>query len=249
MEHAPHRRVTLDTSAGQLQTSFVDVSDQGITWVAEEDGEACVTVPWAECAAVVAYDDGSRRVIGRDGMSVLLFPERWDRWEALRSAVDTRVPPGCWAPQRQAPSRAATEPPVVEVRATSDAAWLTVGVALLVFVGLMGAASQAQGFHLASLAVLAPFAALSALPLAYVRRRRARREAGLQPIRVRRYRGVASWPTRYVVVVLALSAPAAAWAGLAGAWLVAAALAGVVVRAVKELHRRSQRNGIAQLHS
>ena len=117
---------------GQLQTSYVDVSDEGITFVAEQAG-ACVTVPWTECTALVAYDDGTRRLVGRDGFAFTLFPERWDRWDQLRAEVDRRVPAGRTSRQRTAPNREAPRPPVVEVTGTSDGAWITLSVVGLLF--------------------------------------------------------------------------------------------------------------------
>lgn len=227
---------------GQLQTNYVDVSDQGITCVYEREGGATVTVLWDDCTAVVAFSDGALRVIGKDGMAIVLYPERWDRWDQLRAAIEMRVPAGRWAPQRHTPSREAPRPPVVQVQPTSDGAWIAVGVVCLAFTALMVVASQSEGFDPVALAVLLPILAVSALPIGHVRRRRARLRAGLEPVRIRRYTGVASWPTRYVVASLALAVPGAAAAWLSQIWIVGVGLTAIAIRAGRELRRRHQRD-------
>lgn len=62
-------------AAGQLQTSYVDVSERGPTLVDEGLGGGSFCIRWKDCTAVLAYDDGARRIIGRDGFAVLLVPE------------------------------------------------------------------------------------------------------------------------------------------------------------------------------
>jgi hypothetical protein len=131
---------------------------------------------------------------------------------------------------------------VVQVQPASDGAWIAVGVVCLAFTALMVVASQSEGFDPVALAVLLPILAVSALPIGHVRRRRARLRAGLEPVRIRRYTGVASWPTRYVVASLALAVPGAAAAWLSQIWIVGVGLTAIAIRAGRELRRRHQRD-------
>ena len=224
---------------GQLQDSYVDLTDDGITLVSEAAGGG-LTVLWSQCSAVIGYDDGTRRVVGLDGFSFALFPERWDRWDQLRAAVDRLTPVGCYTHQGPAPERPAPSRPLVEVKGTSDAAWIAVGAACLLFAALLVAAAVADRDP-TILSVSAVLAILGALPIWHVVRRRRRQRQGLDPVRVRRYKGVATWPTRYVVAWLVVSVGCAAWVWLAGVWVLGVLFTGAAVRAGRELSRRRAR--------
>jgi hypothetical protein len=232
-----------EPARGQVQSSYVQVSDEGLTWVWEGTDPRSVSIRWDECAAVVAYPDGSRRVVGSDGSTVTLFPERWDRWDQLKAAVEGRVPSGRWAPQRDDLERETPRPPLIKVTRTSDAAWITIGAGLLFFTGLLTVTSQMSGLDLTALLVLLPFVGLSCLPFWTVARRRARTRAGTEPVRVRRYRGVASWPTRFVTLALIASSAVCVLAAVGHVWFGAVLAMGATGRAAHELSRRRARAG------
>jgi hypothetical protein len=226
---------------GLLQTSFVDVSDDGATVVFEGGERVAATVKWSQCVAALGYDDGSRVLIGRDGFRIALHPEWWARYEELRAYVDRRLPPGTWAPQGPAPERRQPQAPVLPKEPTSSGAWIALSVALWLMALLFGWAAVTDGVDVGVLTVAVVVAALGALPAVHVARRRQRQRAGLARPAVRRYRGVAVWPTWLVACGLI---PSAALALVAVAtmqpWPVIGGL-GLALACAKELRRRRLR--------
>jgi hypothetical protein len=51
-----------------------------------------VTVPFADCAAVLRWEDGSRRLIGIDGFQVAVAPWEWHEGAAAVGLLDRAVP-------------------------------------------------------------------------------------------------------------------------------------------------------------
>jgi len=227
--------------AGQLQNTFVDVSDAGISLVDERVGGLAATIVWSQCTAALGYDDGSRVLFGRDGFNIRLYPERWGRYDELRVYVDRHLPAGCWAPQGPAPERSQPQPLLVEQTATSSSVWMILAGALWVFALVLFGAAFTDGVDplLASLGI--GLVALGALPAVHVVRRRNRRAAGLEPTRARRYRGVDVWPTWLVGSGMAFSVVAV---GVGLALRHPFALFGACALALacgRELRRRHQR--------
>lgn len=191
--------------AGQLQNTYVDVSDEGISVVDERVGGLAATIVWSECTAALGYDDGSRVLFGRDGFNIRLHPERWSRYDELRVYVDRHLPAGSWAPQGPAPERSQPQPLLVEQPATSSSVWFVLSGALWLFALLFFGAAFMDGVDLAVVGFGLVFAALGVLPIVHIGRRRSRRAAGLKPTRARRYRGVDVWPTWLVGSGMAFS--------------------------------------------
>jgi hypothetical protein len=178
--------------AGQLQNTYVDVSDEGISVVDERVGGLAATIVWSQCTAALGYDDGSRVLFGRDGFNIRLHPERWSRYDELRVYVDRHLPAGSWAPQGPAPERPPPQPLLVEQTATSSSVWMILAVALWFFALLLFAAAFTDGVDPLLVSLGIGTAALGGLPAVHVVRRRGRRRAGLEPIHGRRYAGSTS---------------------------------------------------------
>ena len=191
--------------AGQLQNTYVDVTDEGISVVDERVGGLAATIVWSQCTAALGYDDGSRVLFGRDGFNIRLHPERWSRYDELRVYVDRHLPASAWAPQGPAPERSQPQPLLVEQPATSSSVWFVLSGALWLFALLLFGAAFTDGLDLAVVGAGLVFAALGVLPIVHIRRRRSRRAAGLNPTRARRYRGVDVWPTWLVGSGMAFS--------------------------------------------
>ncbi|GAA2157709.1 zinc protease [Humibacillus xanthopallidus] len=66
------------------------VGDHGIQAVAPSGS---VTVPFDDVAGLVAYPDGGRRLISRDGWSLTVEPALLQRGNVLTAALEARVPP------------------------------------------------------------------------------------------------------------------------------------------------------------
>jgi zinc protease len=183
---------------GQLQTTYLEVSADGITWV-EEKADQRATIRWPECTAAVGYDDGSRILFGRDGFRIALFPERWARFEELRKYVDIHLPVGVWAPQGAAPERRKPAPIRTAKPPTSSGVWILLSVAVWLLALMCLGISVDAGFHPGTFGSAVALAALGCLPVVHVVRRRTRRRAGLELALIRRYRGVRVWPTWLVI--------------------------------------------------
>jgi hypothetical protein len=62
------------------------IGPDGVTWALHD--RACRTVRWDECAAGLCWDNGARRVIGPDGLGVVVHPWAWIDGERLPILVD-----------------------------------------------------------------------------------------------------------------------------------------------------------------
>jgi zinc protease len=210
---------------GQLQTTYLDVSVDGITWV-DEKADHRTTIRWPECTAALGYDDGTRILFGRDGFRIALFPERWARFDELRKYVDRHLPTGVWAPQGAAPERRKPAPIHIQKPPTSSGVWILLSVAVWLLAVMCLGISIDGGFHPGTFGFGVALAAAGSVPVVHVVRRRNRRRAGLEPTLTRRYRGVHVWPTWLVMtggvtsviaVPLGLLAHVFLWPGLFGA--------------------------------
>lgn len=115
------------------------IGDEGVSYVL--DAERRVTVRWPECAAVLRWDDGGRRLLGTDGTWLDLPPEAWHDFAALRAEIDRHTRPGQVVEMGEAPSR----PPVPLPRAkllgtTSTGALATLAVVETLFALLLATA-------------------------------------------------------------------------------------------------------------
>jgi len=61
--------------------------------------DAYATVPWAECAGVAEWDDGSHFVLGTDGVGVHVDPAHWPDGERLVGVLTAQRPPHLVAQQ------------------------------------------------------------------------------------------------------------------------------------------------------
>ncbi|MEV5707388.1 hypothetical protein [Actinoallomurus sp. NPDC052274] len=65
-----------------------------------------VTVRFPECEAMLAWPDGARRLIGRDGFSLLIEPTLWIGGSSLAARLDEAVPADRIVPRpRRSPDR------------------------------------------------------------------------------------------------------------------------------------------------
>lgn len=182
---------------------------------------------WADCVAVLAYDDGSRTVVGADGNSISLFPDRWDHYEDLRLTVEHFTPAAAWCPQGAPGPRN-----IARQRGPSTVALVSLAVALGLFGLLMLTSVETSPLG-------ALFIGVGVLPIVYVlRRSRLRRE---QPAAFPARRGVQAWPT-----------PVVACGGVASAVVIVIGIAAVLplligigglatVTCVLDLRRRRRR--------
>lgn len=79
---APHAR----PESGSLE---LVVGEEGIR---QEGGPSDLAVRWDEVVGVLAWDDGSRLVVGSDATEVALVPHRWVDGDTATSEVDGRAP-------------------------------------------------------------------------------------------------------------------------------------------------------------
>ena len=100
--------------SGQEQGQIV-VGPDGITWKRHE--RLFRTVRWDQCAAVLSWPNGSRRVIGTDGSSVFAAPWAFRGWESVDAAVDKLVPAGMqvWLDPATAPGPRDLPPPAAPI--------------------------------------------------------------------------------------------------------------------------------------
>lgn len=175
---------------GFPQTQYLDVSDEGITVVQEMADEWAVTVRWTQCAAVLAYDDGTRAIIGLDGYRITLLAEEWARYDKLLGRLDPLVPPQAWSPQGTLPQREAPLPPTIREPPIGGWIGVVLGVALILFAWMIASVAQSET------PVIVGVAALAATGCAAVGlgvRQWVRRRKGVAPDRLRRYRGIGVW--------------------------------------------------------
>jgi hypothetical protein len=195
----PVQGTTFRPPNGQLQTRQVTVSPEALRHASTDpDDPGAVTIRWSQCAALLAYPDGARSVIGADGYVITLLPESWHRYDELRAAVDGCAPPQSWCPQTEVLQRGPVEPLMVEKQVTSNVAWLVLSVVCLFFGLLMFLSWETAPLGLV-------FLALGAWPAVVVWRRARRQRSGAEKPAVRQYRGVLVWPTQLVGAVAVLS--------------------------------------------
>jgi predicted Zn-dependent peptidase len=96
------------------------VGAEGVSFVGRErDGtESAATVLYRDCAAVLSWPDGGRRLIGTDGLIVEVEPERYGMDARTMSTLDAALPPAAVVPQPARPRRQ----PVPEAAGTASAA-------------------------------------------------------------------------------------------------------------------------------
>lgn len=228
---------------GQLQTQYLEVAHEGITWVADDTRHLVITIRWTDCVAVLAYDDGSRVIIGADGYRIALYPERWARYDQLTAALSRLVPPAAWSVQGRADPRPEPAPPVMTREPISSSVLLILAGSLwltaLLLVGVR------LGEHDPGTLVFALLVAIvGALPARHVRRRIVRRRQGLEPpTRTRRYVGTAVWSSQALAGGLgasALAVLAGVAAGSGGLVLLGTAAAAPCLREVFRRHQRGE---------
>jgi hypothetical protein len=72
------------------EKGHLTVGDEGVTWTAEEGKHR--TVRWRDLAACLAWDSGSRQLIGLDGVAAVLTPWNWYGGEWLTQYADHNAP-------------------------------------------------------------------------------------------------------------------------------------------------------------
>jgi zinc protease len=186
----PIRQWSRETLAGKAlrpahgQDWQLLLAREGVTMVDAPD--RAVTVRFAETAAVRAWDDGARQLLGEDGFQVIYRPEQWqDEPAAVARAIDSGV--GIHKVVHVG-SRTPVEAPVVEAPAdgaSKPVPWhaMVVDLALLSIcvVFLIGGAfspyvpepGETQGDRIGIVITAGVISALLALP--YVLRRRSHR--------------------------------------------------------------------------
>jgi zinc protease len=75
---------------GQERGTLI-VGKDGVTW--RFHAGAVRTVYWRDCVACLCWDNGARRVIGRDGSAVAIAPWAWQNGDRLPPFVDGFAPP------------------------------------------------------------------------------------------------------------------------------------------------------------
>lgn len=83
-------RVAAPASEEDLRSIAAD--EERLTLFFDDALECPVTVEFATCAAMVCSRDGRRMLIGDDGFSVTVEPERWANAASLITWIDQRVP-------------------------------------------------------------------------------------------------------------------------------------------------------------
>jgi hypothetical protein len=78
----------------------------GVDGVSLFRGPQPVTVRFRECEAMLAWPDGARKLIGRDGFSLMVEPTLWARGSSLTAELDAGVPADRVVPRprRQVPA-------------------------------------------------------------------------------------------------------------------------------------------------
>jgi len=92
-------------SARHLPERHLVVGPDGVSAL---DGDEIATVRFDSCAAVLAWPDGGRRLIGNDAMTVAVEPALYRNGSAAVPEIDARIPAGC---RVDLPVRAADEIP------------------------------------------------------------------------------------------------------------------------------------------
>ena len=106
----------------------------GTVGVSLVQGDKASTVRFADCAALLTWPDGGRRIIGRDGVTIRIEPTLW-RMKKLLTQVDAMVPAGRLV---VLPARAAQEVPRPWTRRrTRVAARMLVNPAAAALVGVV----------------------------------------------------------------------------------------------------------------
>ncbi|MFD0594181.1 hypothetical protein ACFQZ4_18350 [Catellatospora coxensis] len=153
---------------------------------------SCSTVHYADCAAMMSWPDGARRLIGNDGIVLHLEPAMWAMPYQEIGALDAGVGPARHLPQpardpasipRPAAAPPAAAPPadgagnVGEIIAIVLLGLVAAGLGLLTLLGVVvGIASGgAEALDWAFLGCMAVFTAMFATPVVMLLRRRRRR--------------------------------------------------------------------------
>ncbi|MBB4680429.1 insulinase family protein [Crossiella cryophila] len=71
----------------------------GPTGISLISGPEFITIRFADCAAMLAWPDGARHLIGRDGLHLRIEPTLWKYGAALPDLIDRGVPPGVVVPK------------------------------------------------------------------------------------------------------------------------------------------------------
>ena len=138
-------------------------------------GEA-LQVPAEAVAGLVAYPDGTRHVVGRDGWALTMGPHEWHGGPSLTRALDELVPPHLHLPMdgdgarafRRLPWRRRWYGPVR--RALRSAPGLALVAVVLALIGIV--ASTRQAGVVAGSCLVVAFLCLFRVPAAYLRGRR-----------------------------------------------------------------------------
>lgn len=177
------------------------------------DAERRVTVTWKECAAVLRWDDGGRRVFGADGIVIDLPPHAWHHFSTLRDAVDEWTPYNVVVDMGEAPPRPAAPLPRSRVLGGADTGVVVVLAVALVLCGLMLTMAGARPFLLGGI----PSFALAAPCVREVYlRKKGRRASGKGPT-PRLSRPLRHIPRQRLLVILGLALAFTAATGLAAA--------------------------------
>jgi zinc protease len=80
---------TLRSADAPIDASRLVIGDEGVSFV---HGPRYVTVSFGACEAMLAWPDGARRLIGRDGFVVTVEPTLWAGGSSLPSRLDAGVP-------------------------------------------------------------------------------------------------------------------------------------------------------------
>ncbi|MEU4425977.1 insulinase family protein [Actinoplanes sp. NPDC024001] len=79
-----------------------------------EGDEECLTVRFEECAAMLAYGDGGRTLIGHDGITVTVEPTLFENGSARVAHIDSRTDPGLRIDLPARPADAIPQPEIEE---------------------------------------------------------------------------------------------------------------------------------------
>lgn len=94
----------VDPQASQLH---LIIGSDGVTSLT---GPSMSTVRYDSCAAVLAWPDGARVLVGQDAMSVQVEPNRWIGGGVLTALIDPMVPPQLMVPMPARPADQIPEP-------------------------------------------------------------------------------------------------------------------------------------------
>jgi hypothetical protein len=217
-ETSPMPQWSTTTVAGQRfkptdsnSAALMVVGADGVSHVV--DAERRVTVPWRECAAVLRWDDGGRRVFGADGIVIDLPPHAWNDFTALRDAVDRWTPYNVIVDMGQAPPRPPAPLPRSRVLGGADTGVVVVLAVALVLCGLMLTVAGARPFLLGGI----PSFALAAPCVREVYLRKKGRRASGKGATPRLSRPMRHMPRQRLLVILGLALAFTAATGLAAA--------------------------------